>query len=136
MNLIQHYDAMRRTAIDQLQQHGPSLDPLLDLGQDTRRGITLVARLSAGVAANIAAVLADFHQSDPDQYYYPISDIHLTVLSIISCYPGFALNGIKVEDYQRTAGAIARQAAPFDIRFFGLTASPNGVMKGCHRMRD
>ena len=143
MNLIQHYDAMRRTAIDQLQQHGPSVDPLLDLDQDTRRGITLVARPPDGIAANIAAVLADFHQSEPDQYYYPISDIHLTVLSIISCYPGFALNGIKVEDYQRTASAIARQAAPFDIRFSGLTASPSGVMvqgvpqdEGLNHLRD
>lgn len=143
MNLIQHYDAMRRTAIDQLQQHGPSVDPWLNSGQDTRRGITLVARPTAGIAANIAAVLADFHRSEPDQYDYPLSDIHLTVLSIISCYPDFALNGIQVEGYQRAASAIARQAVPFDIRFSGLTASPSGVMvqgvpqdEGLNRLRD
>lgn len=143
MNLIQHYDAMRRAAIDQLRQHGPSVDPLLDSAQDTRRGITLVARPPASIAANIAAVLADFHHSEPDQYYYPVSDLHLTLLSIVSCSPGFALNGIPVADYQRTASAIARQAAPFAIRFSGLTASPSGVMvqgvpqgEGLNQLRD
>jgi 2'-5' RNA ligase len=128
MDLIQHYDAMRRAAFDQLQQQGPSVDSLIDSAQDTRRGITLLARPAEGITAKIAAVLADFHQSEPDQYYYPVSDIHLTVLSIISCYPGFALNDINVEAYQDTASAIARQTAPFAIRFSGLTASPSGVM--------
>ena len=128
MDLIQHYDAMRRAAFAQLQQHGPSVDPLIESARDTRRGITLLARPAEGILTRIAAVLADFYPSEPNQYYYPVSDIHLTVLSIISCYPGFALDDVQVAAYQDAARTIARQAVPFAIRFAGLTASPGGVM--------
>ncbi|RPD48591.1 hypothetical protein DNI29_08225 [Hymenobacter sediminis] len=99
MNLAEHYDAMREAAVSQLLTTGAEPDPLLFSGQDARRGITLLARPPAPVTAAIGRVLADFQLIAPEHYYYPAADIHLTILSIISCYPGFQLTNIDSAAY-------------------------------------
>ncbi|UOQ51145.1 2'-5' RNA ligase family protein [Hymenobacter cellulosivorans] len=129
MNLPDYYAAMRQAAFLQLGQGQAELDPLLhSAATDTRRGLTLLARPPAAVAAAIEAVLADFRQIEPDQYYYPVSDLHLTVLSIISCYSGFTLDLINPADYQQAVRRIVESAKPFTIRFAGLTASPGAII--------
>lgn len=128
MNLAAHYDAMRAEASRQLANGAVELDPLLDAPHDTRRGLTLLARPPAAITAAIEAVLADFQRVEPTQYYYPASDIHLTVLSIISCYPGFTLAAIEPAAYQAAGRTLARASRPFGLRYAGLTASAGGLM--------
>lgn len=128
LNLQAHYDAMRQAAIQRLARGDAELDPLIDCEMNPRMGITLLARPAAPVTAAIEAVLADFRQAEPAQYYYPASDIHLTVLSIISCYSGFKLTDITPVDYQEAVQNILRYVRPFTITFTGLTASPGSIM--------
>jgi 2'-5' RNA ligase len=128
MDLQAHYDAMRKTAFGKLVHGEADLDLLLDSEHDTRRGITLLARPPARITSVIEALLADFQQLEPDQYYYPTSDIHLTILSIISCYQGFTLDVINPEDYRQTISTILQHIPPFRIRFTGLTASPGSII--------
>ncbi|MDO7850252.1 2'-5' RNA ligase family protein [Hymenobacter convexus] len=127
MNLEAHYDAMREAALCRLAQGDADLDPLLDAADD-RRGITLLARPPGHVIREMEAVLADFRSAEPGQYYYPASDIHLTILSIISCYRGFGLELIDPAAYSAAVQDIVRHCRPFRIRFTGLTASPGGIM--------
>jgi len=143
MNLAAHYDAMRTTAMRQLASGAAELDPLLDAPHDTRRGLTLLARPPAAITAAIEAVLADFRRIEPAQYYYPGSDIHLTILSIISCYPGFALTAIDPAAYRASGRTLARASRPFGLRYAGLTASAGGIMvqgfpqgAGLQQLRD
>ena len=63
-----------------------------------------------------------------DRYYYPESDMHVTVLSIISCYPDFSLSGINVSEYSQLIGKVLRQTMPFSIIFEGLTAASDCIM--------
>ncbi|MET4105918.1 2'-5' RNA ligase family protein [Hymenobacter sp. UYP22] len=128
MNLQEHYTAMREATVHRLLHEGADPDLLLHSQQDTRRGITLLARPPAATTAAIEDILADFRRIDPAQYYYPASDIHLTILSIISCYAGFTPDQIDPAAYCRAVRDIARQARPFSIRLEGLTASPGGIM--------
>jgi 2'-5' RNA ligase len=128
MDLQAHYDDMRRTAFGKLAHGEATLDMLLDSAHDTRRGITLLARPPARITSLIEELLADFQQLEPDQYYYPSSDIHLTILSIISCYQGFTLDAINPEEYQQAISTILQHIPPFRIRFTGLTASPGGII--------
>jgi 2'-5' RNA ligase len=123
-----HYDTMRQAAIQRLAQGDAELDPLLDYEANPRMGITLLTRLPAPITAPIEAMLADFRQVEPEQYYYPASDIHLTIMSIISCYSGFRLTEINSTDYQDAVRDILRHILPFTITFAGLTASPGGIM--------
>lgn len=128
MNLPAYYDAMRRAALRQLEQGETDLDPLLDAEKDNRRGITLLTRPPAQITAVIDTILADFQHAEPQQYYYPAADIHLTILSIISCYPGFSLAMIDSLEYQQLVRIILQNVRPFTITYTGLTASPGGVM--------
>ena len=128
MNLLAQYAAMRQAALRQFAQGEAEVDTLLGAPHDTRRGLTLLARPPAVVKARIETMLADFRQTEPGQYYYPAADIHLTILSIISCYPGFSLHTIDPGKYQRALGGILENRKPFTIRYAGLTASPGGIM--------
>jgi len=143
MTLAEQYDAMREQALRAITQGEANLDALLDSAQDTRRGITLLARPPAAINAAIGAILADFQAVEPGQYYYPATDIHLTILSIISCYDGFTLDKIDPVAYQDAVREVAATSPPFRINFTGLTASPGGIMvqgfpegDGLQRLRD
>lgn len=128
MSLRAHYDTMRETALHRLAQGDADLDALIDAADDSRRGVTLLARPAAPVISAIEGILADFRLSEPDQYYYPAADIHLTILSIISCYRGFGLEMIDPDEYRAAVRNIVRCFRPFTVAFTGLTASPGGVM--------
>lgn len=130
MSLQATYDALRAQAVRQLTQGQPDLDPLLRAaaGPDTRRGLTLLARPPARITAVLEEVMADFRRTEPDQYYYPATDIHLTVLSIISCHPGFTLAKINPADYSQAIRAIIPFISPFTVRYYGLTASPGAIL--------
>lgn len=128
MNLQAHYDAMRAAAVRRLAQGQAELDALIDAPDDDRRGVTLLARPPARITAALTAILADFHRTEPHQYYYPASDVHLTVLSIISCYRGFALPMIDAAAYRAAVREIVGPVRPFGVTFSGLTASPGGII--------
>ena len=128
MSLHAHYDALHAAALPPLRQGKAVPDLLLDSPHDTRRGVTLLARPSAAIAARIGEILAEFQQVAPAQYYYPASDLHLTILSLISCYAGFTLPAIDPTPYAELVAAALRGAAPFRIRLAGLAASPAGVL--------
>ena len=64
----------------------------------------------------------------PEQYYYQIEDIHLTVLSIISCNDGFELNSIDTSKYYELIKDCISYFNGFTIKYKGITASPSCVM--------
>ncbi|MGI4832111.1 MAG: 2'-5' RNA ligase family protein [Janthinobacterium lividum] len=128
-DLLAHYDAMRQAALPQLALGHPELDTLLDNpAADTRRGITLLARPPQPILAALGAIIADFQGLEPAQYYYPPGDIHLTILSIISCYSGFALTDIEPAAYGQLVAELLRNVPPLRVRLAGLTASAAGIM--------
>ena len=128
MNLQVHYDAMRQAATQRLASGGAVIDTLVDSPADTRRGLTLLTRPPAPLAAIIEEVLTDFRGIEPDQYFYQASDIHVTILSIISCYPGFTLGLIDPAAYQSAVRASLQTSRPFALTYTGLTAAPGGIM--------
>ncbi|QKG56539.1 mutarotase [Hymenobacter sp. BRD128] len=128
MTLAEHYTSMREAAVRQLAHGAADLDPLIDSLHDDRRGITLLARPPAAITTVMEAMLADFRRIDPAQYYYPASDIHLTILSIISCYSGFTLRAIDPDAYRATVQTSLQDCRAFPITYAGLTASPGSIM--------
>lgn len=128
MSLQAHYDALHAAALPPLRQGQAAPDPLLDSPHDTRRGLTLLTRPPAEITARIGEILAEFQQVAPAQYYYPASDLHVTILSLISCYAGFTRAHFDPAPYVELVAAALRDAAPFRIRLAGLAASPAGVL--------
>ena len=80
-------EAMTADGSKALKDGGMALDHTLikELdcpGTDLRCGVNLICRPSADVADYIRAIQNHLRESEPDQYYYPASDLHLTLLEI------------------------------------------------------
>lgn len=124
--LTDHYDKMWKSARLQFESGKCEMDSLIDDNEDQRRGITLLARLEDLLSAEISNFQRELKEVESTQYFQPITDLHLTILSIISCYAGFRLDQIVPEEYQRIIEACL--PVPFTIRFEGITASPSGIL--------
>lgn len=143
MDLVAHYDALRQAALPLLARGAAELDVLLDSPHDTRRGLTVLARPPAAIAAAIETLLVAFRHCEPQQYYYPAADMHLTILSLISAHPGFSLAAGEPAVYVQAVREALHGLPPFTIRYAGLTAVPGGVLvqgfpldEGLQRLRE
>ncbi len=128
MNLKQHYNKLYQDSITKIQSDTYEIDRQIDSNTDKRYGITLLLRPDESVNNNIQELLSKFKEIEPKQYFYPSSDIHVTVMSIISCYDGFNLNQINIDDYINLVKESLKGINNFNIKFKGLTASPNCLM--------
>ncbi len=103
-------------------------DPHIDAENDKRYGITLRACPSAEIKERVSKTLKKLKAVAPHQYYYPQSDLHITILSIISCYDGFSLKQINTANYKTVIDEAIPAISPFNIRFKGITASPSCIL--------
>ncbi len=128
MNLTEHYHKLYTESISKISAGNYETDHLIDSDTDQRFGLTLVIRPDAATNTNIQQFLAEAKAIEPDQYYYQNSDIHITLMSIISCYEGFDLKDIEVEDYIQLIQKVLARHKSFKIQFKGLTASPSCIL--------
>ena len=128
MNLAEHYSKLWTQSLEKFRDGGFECDPYLQGKEDRRYGLTLRARPSDVVSEEINQMLADIQAVSPNQYYYPKSDLHLTILSVISCYVGFTLGAINPGAYVQIIRSVAEHIPPFCIRFRGVTASPSCIL--------
>ncbi|WP_187262384.1 2'-5' RNA ligase family protein [Pontibacter beigongshangensis] len=123
-----HYGAMWQRSFELFSSGIFEFDPLIEDKQDQRFGITLLARLQPEVDAKVQQVLDKLRQLEPEQYYQPASDRHQTLLSIISCYKGFALDQVAVDDYVAVVQESLREVGPFAVEVRGITASSSCIL--------
>lgn len=128
IDLKSHYDKLFNETKQKVQQDNFEVDKLIDYKNDNRYGITLVIIPSQEVKDKIQIFLSELKKIEPNQYYYRNSDIHITVMSIISCYEDFTLNQIKVQDYFEIIKKSLQNINCFDIEFSGVTASSSAIM--------
>lgn len=128
LDLTTHYNTLWNQSIQQFKAGRFEYDSMIDSKEDNRYGITLVARPSGAVKQAITDTLDLLTAVAPQQYVYPATDLHLTVLSIISCYASFTLGNINPEQYSSIIRSAVDTVTPFHIRFRGLTASPSCIL--------
>ena len=128
MNLEKHYNGLWENALQQYKAGAFELDPFLDSTEDDRFGLTLLFRPGAMVKDKISTFLQELRELEPAQYYYPASDMHVTVMSVISCHAGFRLADIDVEAYIKVLQECLADVKSFRVDFRGITASPSCVM--------
>ncbi|WP_456458055.1 2'-5' RNA ligase family protein [Reichenbachiella sp.] len=120
------YNEMWKNARSHFISGTCSIDDSIDDAEDLRRGITLLAKPNQEVKNEIFSFQRELKEIEPDQYYQPSDDLHLTILSIISCYVGFELAQIRTENYRHLIDECISE--PIEIRFDGITASPSGIL--------
>ena len=128
MDLKKHYIDLYKDSIRQVTNNEYNIDTLIDSPDDKRFGISLLIRPTSKVKERIKGFMNEIRKIEPFQYYYPESDIHITVLSIISCYDGFDLSQINISDYDKVIEKSISSIPHFKIDFKGITASPSCVM--------
>lgn len=128
MDLKAHYKNLYDTSMAKIADNNYVVDGLIDSNQDQRFGITLLLRPSEEIKNNIQQFLSPLKRIEPKQYYYDNSDIHITVLSIISCYNGFQINDININDYIKIIEKSLAKKPNLEITLQGLTASPSCIM--------
>jgi len=128
MNLTEHYNKLYIESIAKISAGEYETDHLIDDNTDRRFGITLVIRPDVSTNKNIQQFLVEAKAIEPDQYYYQNADIHITLMSIISCYDGFDLSDINVKDYVELIQQVLAKHKNFKIQFKGLTASPSCIL--------
>ena len=128
MNLVKDYNALYENAVKKIRSGEYQLDRFIDAPFDNRLGISLLIRPDNAVREKIHAFLDKLKISEPGQYYYSDSDIHITVLTLINAYNGFQLDQIKPADYIDIIGESLSGFKNFNIQLRGVTASPSCVM--------
>lgn len=127
-DLQSHYDQWYQQSIDIARTEQFKIDPYLANPNDNRYGMTLLIRPAQVVKDRIQDFLSSLNAIAPKQYYYRSSDIHITVMSIISCYAGFNMSQIAVEEYSQLIQESLKDCSSFEITFKGITASPSTIM--------
>jgi len=128
MNLQEHYNNLYKESIKKIMDDTYEVDKLINSPLDKRFGITLLTRPSEAVKNNIQKFLNNVKTIEPNQYYYKNSDIHITVMSIISCYDGFQLESINISRYIDLIAKSLIKNPEIEIELVGITASPSCIM--------
>lgn len=128
MTLENHYKKLYHESINKISSDNYHIDTLIDSKNDRRFGLTLIIRPSNEIKKKIQNFLKNIKEIEPNQYYYPNSDIHITVMSIISCYSDFDMSKIDVQKYIDLTEKCLLKGIDLNITFKGITASPSGVM--------
>jgi 2'-5' RNA ligase len=128
MDLTQHYNQLYKKSSEAILAGNYKLDSQLNNESDSRFGITFLVRPSEIIKANIQLFLDELKAVEPHQYYYPDADIHITVMSIISCYDGFTLDKINVHEYIDLIQQSLVHLDTIKIGFRGVTASSSAIM--------
>jgi len=127
-NLNMTYQDMYNQAVVEIQEGRVQIDHRIDDSRDNRFGVTLLVRPSLEVRQRISGFLSRIKVIEPEQYYYPPSDMHITVLSIVSCFEGFDLDQVDVDAVKEILRTCLRDVSSFNIFFRGITASPSCIL--------
>lgn len=127
MDLQTYYDQLFEESAPIIEQGIHPVDPLAGR-QDTRFGLTLRIVPPSAVKEPIMLFLRDLQQRDSQQYYYPPSDIHFTLLSVLSCEENFRLDTVDVAAYVGLIDKVLKNERAFVMKVNGITASPACIL--------
>ncbi|WP_281232554.1 2'-5' RNA ligase family protein [Flavobacterium gelatinilyticum] len=128
MHLSQHYNQLYKTSSEAIIKGKYETDAAIKNESDSRFGVTLLIRPNSEIKTKIQLFIDELKKTEPDQYFYPDSDIHVTVLSIISCSENFHVNQISPNDYIQVICKSLVDVDKITIQFKGITASPSALM--------
>ncbi|MEN7343916.1 MAG: 2'-5' RNA ligase family protein [Pseudomonadota bacterium] len=104
------------------------VDPMIDNPDDRRRGVTLILRPDASTLAQFQSVVRELKAIEPDQYFYAHNEVHITVLSVVSCNVDYDASAAELQHYRDVTRSCLTDTQRFDLSFRGLTLSAGGVL--------
>lgn len=129
MQLATLYNNINQQGMSAIRNHQEQLDSnLLDPDKDMRRGLTLTASLPAHVSRNIMFCLQKLAAIEPNQYFYPPADLHITIIDLIAASSNFSLSTFEEEKYKNVVGQIISQIEPIHWQLAGMITSSGALL--------
>jgi 2'-5' RNA ligase len=126
--LQSYYDAIRERDAAAIRSGDVDLDHRLAQGPDPRRGLTLIARPGAALAARFSQVLDALDAIAPGQYRHPVADMHMTILSLFTVCEDYHAQLQRLDGYRAAAHDALDGMPAFEIDFRGVAASRGAVL--------
>jgi 2'-5' RNA ligase len=95
---------------------------------DGRRGLSLVARLAPGVVQRLGTFLEVLREIEPQQYYYPLGDVHLTILSLLTAAEHNQEQLAHTDAFVPAVGAALSEVSAFRLETVGITLTDSAVL--------
>ncbi|MCG8348257.1 MAG: hypothetical protein MI924_10815 [Chloroflexales bacterium] len=134
MNHRQHelyndYEALWQAAWPDIHRGRVECDQLVMCkDRDQRRGLTVIARLDPDVVRQIGDFLATLHAIEPQQYYYPSADLHLTILSLFTATDRYHPCLANADAYIAAVTTALTSMPTFALDTVGVTLSRGAVL--------
>ena len=123
------YSSIHSGSMQSIVNGHETIDPLLNAREnDTRFGITLLIPLGTSIASEISSIRDEIRKIEPGQYFYPASDLHVTVLDLQSAHESFQRDNERIEESIRLIEMAIPGIAQFDIDFRGIIFSNAGIL--------
>lgn len=129
MKLANLYQEINDNGITAIKSYHEQLDQQLITGlPDQRRGLTLLSPLPAHVCRNIEFCLQQVAALEPQQYFYPSADFHITIMDLIAARTSFNLSPATKEQYQQLLAKIMITIGPIQWQLKGFIVSPGALL--------
>lgn len=123
MSSIKLYNKIFDENIDPIQQGIVSIDQFL-LGNriDNRKGISLIIPIS--IDYNVyESLINEYKVLEPNQYYYPYSDLHITIFTFLSARDSYKVNTELEKLFINITEKVLNDTEIFNILLDGITFS-------------
>lgn len=127
-NLTAIYDNLYREFQTRLRSNDIQPDLNIDNIHDNRYGISLIIKPSQTVTQSFLDFQNAVRAIDPQQYFYVKDEIHITVLSLISCRADLKIHDVSINDYRTVIQSALDGIPPFNVTFRGVSASDTAIM--------
>jgi 2'-5' RNA ligase len=127
--LQKHYDKIWDDSKDAILKNKISLDPsLYNLSKDVRQGLTLITPLNHKVSGKIAKIMKLLKNIEPEQYYYPFENMHITTLNLTPFTKDFVFDKKQCEAFNKVFKKAFIGIKPFNVKLKGITSSKGAVI--------
>ena len=129
------YAHIHSEGVKALQGGMESIDHNLQhLERDNRRGLALLVNLNGLISNNFGLLMKEMKAIEPRQCYYPETDLHMTVLDLISASTHFHVDEAMKNKVMQIINFATLDVKPFEIEFRGMIVSNGAIlMKGYYR---
>ena len=125
--LDNHYNNILKSNTDKIMRGGIGDALLHDAKNDARMALVVLIRISSDIKNSITGYMEELKLLEPDLYYYPQEDFHITVMDILKGERGRTIPA-NIDEYIDTITKCAEEISVFEILFDGMTASDNAVL--------
>lgn len=131
MSSVDVYKKIYAENIEQIRSGNIEIDHFLAAREnDSRRGISLIISIKQ-ILNNYKRLVGEFSTVDPDQYYYPFEDLHITVFDFVQGTVDYQRNDLLENLFLEISRKAVDSLGGFKVQMKGIVFSRGaGIIKG------